>query len=141
MTALEVLSAFNYGLVLVYGLVLTAEIAGGCAGRRQRCFLAGLSAVFLLVQFLCWQLFGFETVERLYPLIVHLPLILALVLVLKKPVFVSAVSTCTGYLCCQIPNWGRAVIEMATGSPLAGQIGYTLLIVPVFILPTRPTTP
>ncbi len=137
MTALEVLSAFNYGLVLVYGLVLTAEIAGGCTGRRQRCFLAGLSAAFLGVQILCWRLFGFETVERLYPLIVHLPLILALVLVLKKPVFVSAVSTCTGYLCCQIPNWGRAVIEMTTGSPLAGQIGYTLLIVPVFLLLLR----
>ena len=42
MTWLTLLSTFNYGLVLVYGLVLTAEIAGGCAGRWQRGFLAGL---------------------------------------------------------------------------------------------------
>ncbi len=137
MTVLSLLSVFNYGLVLVYGLVLTAEIAGGCAGRWQRGFLAGLCAAFLAVQFLCWQLFGFETVQRLYPLIVHLPLCLALVLVLKKPLSVAAVSTCTGYLCCQIPNWGRAVAEALSGSPLVGQICYTLLIVPVFVLLLR----
>ena len=35
MTWLTLLSTFNYGLVLVYGLVLTAEIAGGCAGLSR----------------------------------------------------------------------------------------------------------
>ena len=45
MTWLTLLSTFNYGLVLVYGLVLTAEIAGGIIliGIGVKLLAAGLS--------------------------------------------------------------------------------------------------
>ena len=44
MTWLTLLSTFNYGLVLVYGLVLTAEIAGGIilVGIGVKLLLEGL---------------------------------------------------------------------------------------------------
>ena len=43
MTLLSALGVFNYGLVLIYGLILSVAIAGGCrrnvsSSRLRRCF-------------------------------------------------------------------------------------------------------
>ncbi len=137
MTAADVLSVFNYGLVLIYGLVLSVDIAGGAKTRRERDIELLLCPVFLLIQSVCYLALGVDSVKRIYPLIVHIPLTLSLIFLLKKPVGVAIVATCTGYLCCQIPRWVDISIEAVTGSALAGEIGYTLVIVPVFLLLRR----
>ena len=36
MTLLSALGVFNYGLVLIYGLILSVAIAGGCRTARHR---------------------------------------------------------------------------------------------------------
>lgn len=137
MTFLDVLSVFNYGLVLIYGLFLSAAISGGWQTRRQRQFIIALIPVFLLIQSVCYLILGVETVKRLYPLIVHLPLILALIFVLKKPVWKSVISTCTAYLCCQLPRCVDLLVTAVTRSSLAGEISYTVVIVPIYLLLKR----
>lgn len=59
---------------------------------------------------------------------------------------VAIVSTCTAYLCCQPPRWGRIAVEALTQSTLAAELVYILLM-PVmyyllrrFFVP-RPITP
>ena len=59
---------------------------------------------------------------------------LILILALKKPVGIALVSVCTASLCCQLPRWVNLMVTAVTGSSLAGEISYTLLILPIFLL-------
>ncbi len=137
MKPVDILSLINYGLVLIYGLFLSCDISGGWENNRQKHIIFALCPVFLLVQSVCWITFGVSAVKQIYPFIVHIPLALTLIFALKKPVGVSIVSTCTAYLCCQLPRWGDIAVTAATGSELAGEISYTILIMPAFFLLRR----
>lgn len=129
--------AITYGLVLIYGLLLSVSIAGGCETAGQKRVVAWACPVFLLAQSLAWALLGAAEVRLIYPLLVHLPLALVLVLVLKRPWGVALVSTCTAYLCCQPPRWGRIAVEAVTHSAPAGDIVYILLLCGLFYILQR----
>ena len=131
------LDVFNYGLVLIYGLFLSVSIAGGCTEKRDKKLVALLCPVFLVLQSLFALTLGTDKTMQLYPLIVHLPLVLILTLALKKPLGVAVVSTCTAYLCCQPLRWGKNAVEALTGSMLAADIAYIALLVGVFWLCER----
>ena len=128
------LGVFNYGLVLVFGLFLSVFISGGWADQRQKRLVWVLCPLFLAIQSLCWLIWGQVVVKQLYPLIVHLPLVLILVLGLKRRIDAAVVSVCTAYLCCQLPRWVNLMITAITRSPLLGEISYTLFIGPIFFL-------
>ena len=134
MSFLTVLSVFNYGLVLLYGLFLSIFISGGWSSRRQRLLVIAVCPLFLLVQSVCWLALGVDVARQLYPLIVHLPLALILILILKKKAGVALVSVCTAYLCCQLPRWIDLMVTAVTRSALAGEVCYTLVIGPIFYL-------
>lgn len=79
------LDIFCYVLVLIYGLMLSADIStGGYVSRQQKRLLTLLCLLFLLVQGLGLVLLGERTVKQLYPLVVHVPLVLILILFMKK---------------------------------------------------------
>ena len=80
MNLLAFFHIWNAGLVLIYGVFLSVFIAGGWQNRKQSRQVIVLSLLLLLIQVPLWQLLGEFTVERLYPLIIHLPLVLILVL-------------------------------------------------------------
>ena len=137
MSFLSALGAFNYGLVLIYGLFLSAAISGGWENCRQKQLIIALCPLFLLIQAPCWLILGESVTKQLYPLIVHLPLVLILIFTLKKPAGIAVVSVCTAYLCCQLPRWGDLAVTAVTRSPLVGEISYTLAIYPIFLLLRR----
>lgn len=132
------LDIFCYVLVLVYGLALSADIStGGHVSRQQKYLLTLLCLLFLLVQGLGLVLLGERTVKQLYPLVIHVPLVLILILFMKKSVGVAIVSTCTAYLCCQPPRWGRIAVETLTQSTLAAELVYILLMPVMYYLLRR----
>ena len=137
MSFLSALGAFNYGLVLIYGLFLSAAISGGWENRRQKRLIIALCPLFLLIQAPCWLILGESVTKQLYPLIVHLPLVLILIFALKKPAGIAVVSVCTAYLSCQLPRWADLAVTAVTRSPLVGEISYTLAIYPIFLLLRR----
>lgn len=101
------LDIFCYVLVLIYGLALSADLStGGYVSRQQKYLLTLLCLLFLLMQGLGLVLLGERAVKQLYPLVTHVPLVLILILFMKKSVGVAIVSTCTAYLCCQPPPLG-----------------------------------
>ena len=134
MTVLHGLELLNYGLVLLFGLFLSVLIAGGWENRRQKRLLLMMCPLLLLLQILCLLVWDVRTVERYYPLIAHVPLILILTVGMKKRVGMALVSVCTAYLCCQLPRWLRLVLVLLTGSELVGELCYTLSIFPIFYL-------
>lgn len=137
MTLMTFLYILNAGLVLIYGLFLSVFVAGGWQSGAQRRLTMALCPVFLLVQVFFWLLLGEDTVERLYPVIVHLPLVLILVFGLKKPVGASLVSVLMAYLCCQLPHWVEIAVTAVTRLELAGKIAYTVCIGPLFFVMLR----
>ena len=134
MTFLTFLSVFNYGLVLLFGLFLSTFFSGGWKNQKQKHILLVGCLIFLLIQSVCWLSLSVGVTKKLYPFIVHLPLVLILVIGLKKPAGLALVSVCTAYLCCQIPRWVNLVVTGLTDSPLAGEFCYTLTIIPLFFL-------
>lgn len=137
MELLTILEMLNYSLVLLFGLFLSVHVAGGYPQGRHPWQLWCLGLLFLVVQGACYFAWGVTTAERLYPVIVHLPLVLVLFLWIKKPLGVSLISVCTAYLCCQLPRWVSLTALALTHSPLASEIIYTLAIIPAFLLLRR----
>lgn len=132
------LDIFCYVLVLIYGLALSADLStGGYVSRQQKYLLTLLCLLFLLMQGLGLVLLGERAVKQLYPLVTHVPLVLILILFMKKSVGVAIVSTCTAYLCCQPPRWGRIAVEALTQSTLAAELVYILLIPVMYYLLRR----
>lgn len=79
------LDIFCYVLVLIYGLALSADLStGGYVSRQQKYLLTLLCLLFLLMQGLGLVLLGERAVKQLYPLVTHVPLVLILILFMKK---------------------------------------------------------
>lgn len=132
-----ILGGVNYGLVFFFGAALSVAMAGGCKSRREWAILFALCPIFLALQTLSWLILGLDVTKRLYPLLIHLPLFFVLAFGLKRPAKISLVSICAAYLCCQLPRCCDITVTAATGSPLAGQIAYTVMIAPIFLFLLR----
>jgi hypothetical protein len=83
-----------------------------------------LCVIFLFVQTASWWLLGLDLTSKLYPLIIHLPLIVIFSSYYKRPWLISAVSVLSGYLCCQAPRWFGFLAGAALDSRLADHIFY-----------------
>lgn len=132
MTLVNILSVLNSGLVFLFGALLSLLITGGCKARREWIIFFALCLFFLALQLHSLLAFGLDTAKRLYPLYIHIPLLLGLVIGLKRPVGISLGSIFAAYLCCQLPRCGAVIVITATRSVLAGQIVYTVIIAPIF---------
>ena len=137
MSLADILGGVNYGLVFFFGASLALAIAGGCRNSREWILIAALCPVFLALQTVSWLVLGLSVTKQLYPLFIHLPLLLVLTFGMKKPLGISLVSICAAYLCCQLPRCCDISVTAVTGSALAGEIVYTVLIVPIFLFLLR----
>lgn len=137
MNALSLLRFLNYGLVLLFGVFLSAHIAGGWDTSRQKYLIFALCPLSLLVQSLSCLIWSVGYTQKIYPLIVHLPLILALILVLKKTVGMAVAGVSIAYLCCQLPSWVSMAVFALTQSQLLAELSYTLIIFPFYYLLRR----
>ena len=137
MTFLDIFGMINFGLVFLFGAILSLLITGGCKTWRSWTVFFALCSIFLALLTYSWLRFGLDFTNRIYPLLIHFPLFLGLIVGLKKPAGISLVSICTAYLCCQLPRCGTVIITAATDSALAGQIAYTLIIAPIFFFLRR----
>ncbi|MEG2421105.1 MAG: ATP-binding protein [Oscillospiraceae bacterium] len=133
----RLLAAFNYGLVLLFGVFLSVLFAGGVKDRLDRMKILLFVIFTLILQTSCSLLFGLDVTTKLYPLIAHLPLILFLVLALKKPVGISIVSVLTAYFCCQLPRWAGVLAQEISHSRTPYLITYSIAAISFFFLICR----
>ncbi|MBE6991316.1 MAG: GHKL domain-containing protein [Ruminococcaceae bacterium] len=132
--AITLFRLLNYGLVMIYGTMLTVGFAGGCHNKRQKITVLIVIVSLLLLQAGFFALFGIEVTEQLYPLIAHLPLILVLALGFKRSWGISLTSMLTAYFCCQLPLWVGTFAMACFRSELAYEISYFIAIFPIFFL-------
>lgn len=99
----------NYGLILVFGTLISFEFAGVEKTAKNFQKEIFFICVMFLVQFSSWHFFGLETTKKIYPLIVHFPLIFSLVYFFRSTWLMAFVSVISAYLCCQTPRWFATV--------------------------------
>ena len=122
--AVTVIGLLRFGVSLIFGITVSVLFAGIELTKKNRLVTGLLCVIFLFVQTASWWLLGLDLTSKLYPLIIHLPLIVIFSLYYKRPWLISVVSVLSGYLCCQAPRWFGFLAGAALDSRLADHIFY-----------------
>jgi len=97
-----IIGRISYGIIAIFGITLSAAFSSADRQQGAGKKIAIFCACSLVIQVTCSVLFGMELTQMLYPLLVHLPLIIFLAKGFGVPWLVSLVSVFTAYQCCQI---------------------------------------
>lgn len=119
-----VIGLIRFGTSLLFGVAVTVLFAGIERTRKNDIVVGLACAVLLMVQFVSWLFLGLDITSKLYPVIIHLPMIFLCSLYFKRPWLTSAASVLTAYLCCQAPRWIGFLAGAAVGSRLADHLFY-----------------
>lgn len=122
--AVTVIGLLRFGASLVFGIAVSVLFAGVEPTRKNKRVAIVLCIIFLLVQTVSWRLLGLDLTSKLYPLIIHLPLIVIFTLHYKRPWLMSAIGVLSGYLCCQAPRWIGFLAGAALDSRIADHLFY-----------------
>ncbi len=119
-----VIGLIRFGFSLIFGVMVSVLLAGIESTRKNMFIISFLCAFFLFIQFISWWTLGLDLTAKLYPLIIHLPMIVILSIYYKCPWHISAISVLTDYLCCQVPRWIGFLAGAALGSKIADHAFY-----------------
>lgn len=98
------LSLLNDVAVGIFGVMLSASFGGALRGRRNRIILLFCIVLMMFFHWLVYSLWSVDIGSKLYPLIVHVPLIVVLFILTKKLLW-SVISVLCAYLFCEIRRW------------------------------------
>ena len=132
---MEQLLFFLYGAaVLLFGIFVSAAFAGVKSNKKNIAILVGIFVFSGLLQLAVYMLLGEEFIWKLYPLISHLPVLIALCTVFCKKPVAAAASLFTAYLCCQPSKWFGLLIYGITDSMVEQYITRILVLVLVAVI-------
>lgn len=100
-----ILELFHYGTIMLFGIYLSAAFLGIMMNRRNVLILLGFSAVLGAINTFFFIKCGVIVTEQVYPLIIHLPLVLFLIFFYRYKTGAAVVAVTLAYLCCQLSNW------------------------------------
>lgn len=126
----QILSFIHNLTTMLFGIYISAFFLGVKQNRKNILTLFLLFSCEGIVYIINFMLFGVAVTDRLYAVIIHLPLILFLTLYYKYPVTSSCISVFSAYLCCQLSNWLGLLVLAITGKQWCY---YTLRILITFI--------
>ena len=111
--AVTILSYLHNATTLLFGIYISAAFLGILMNRRNILTLLGFSVSIGIIYLVSYYFLGTSWTKKIYPLIIHLPLILFLTFFYHYRLSLSSLSVVTTYLCCQISNWiGIAVLDL-----------------------------
>ena len=100
---------------MLFGIFLSAFFLGVKQDKKNVLKLLLLAVISGTLYFAMASLLDSTMVDQLYPLLVHVPLLLVLVLYYKFRILPSLISIFTAYLCCQCSNWMGLLALSVTG--------------------------
>ena len=100
-----ILTMIQYGIILIFGVVISTSFLGIQFNRRNSIVIFAFSAILIFIQIFFYYLIGYHLTESIYPIIIHLPLIMFLVLHFHKGILPSTIAVMSAYLCCQLCKW------------------------------------
>ena len=109
----NILSILHHATTLLFGVYISSAFLGIRMNRKNILILFGFTSAVGAIYVLSFICFGEVITTQIYPLIIHIPLIIFLSLFYKYKPMLSALSVLTAYLCCQISKWvGLVALDM-----------------------------
>ena len=133
----EILSYLHNATTLLFGVYISAAFLGVKMSRKNTLMLLLFTLVSGAFYVLTYVLFGEKLTEQLYPLIVHLPLVIFLTSFYEYKFSLSCLSVLTAYLCCQASNWlGLAALNITNSQAVYYSVRIIATVI-VFVLLIR----
>lgn len=101
----QLIYMFHNFILLIFGVFLTFSFSGIHFVKKNIVIASVFSVLSGLLQLMFFILCGEEFVRKLYPLFVHLPLLLLVIFYFRKRFFSTIASITTAYLCCHPARW------------------------------------
>ncbi len=124
----------RFGFSLFFGITISILFAGIKQTRKNNITLVFICIFLLLAQYTSLWFFGLETTSKLYPFLIHVPIILLFTLYFKRTWLISVTSVVSAYLCCQAPRWIGFIAGDAFKSTTADHISYIISIILAYLL-------
>ncbi len=109
-----ILGFLNFSVLLFFGIYVSASFLQLESTRKNHLILFGFGSVLNLLQLLLYMLIGMEHTQMLYPLVVHLPVVLLFLLVYKQKLLPVLLAIFSAYLCCQASKWFSILAQAIT---------------------------
>ncbi len=127
----------NLVSVGVFGMVLSAAFCDIFWTRKKVLAMVGGIAGILLFQGILYFNVDANMVEKIYPFITHLPLIV-LLCILNQKFFWPTVSVLTAYLCCQLRRWlALLIVAVFAGDSVMQNITELTITFPILFVLVR----
>ena len=137
----HLLFIFDGIAVGIFGCILSASFCDCLNTKRNRLLLCCYMSVIMLLQGLVCIVWDFNYLRLIYPLIVHLPLMLSLYIITKK-FFWSLVSVFLAYLCCQLRRWvALLAVYIVSGDALMLSAIQLIITLPLLLFLLHYVTP
>lgn len=127
-------SLLNDIAVSLFGSVLSASFCNALNTRRNRQIFWCCVVIAPLMQGWIYSIGDADFLRRIYPLIIHLPLVLLLCFLTKRTLW-STISVLTAYLCCQLRRWvALLTVALVSGGSMLQDIVELIVTVPLLFL-------
>lgn len=127
--------------VYLYGLCLTAAFLSLPFTKRGLAIAILQTGLCLTLQFGLERIFGYSTVEKLYPLICHLPILLSAVFIYKRSLSSSAVALLAAYLLTTPRQFLGEFVAVFWKVPNANTLAKIIVTLPLLLLFLKLLTP
>lgn len=135
------LSLLNDGAVSIFGSVLSASFCNVLHTQKNRRMFWCSMAVILLLQCMIYSVWDAEFMRKMYPLAVHLPLLLLLYGMTRKVLW-PVISVLTAYLCCQMRRWiALFTVALISGDAMTQDIVELIVTIPLLLVLLRLVAP
>ena len=125
----QIMTTINGAVLLAFGIILTAAFSGIRLNKRSVLIFSGLYVFSGILQLVSALVLTQDAVWKLYPVITHLPLILLLCLVYRKPAVAAMAATFTAYLFCLPAKWfGVIAFEITQSAVLESTVRIVTLL-------------
>ena len=110
------ISLLNNMAVSFFGGILSASFCNALSTRKRKLIFIGCMVLLPLIQSILYFSKGADFVRHIYPLAVHLPLVIVLWMLTGKLLW-SVFSVQAAYLCCELRRW----VALATVAAFSGR--------------------
>ena len=130
----DLIPFLNDWAVSVFGSVLAACFCSALTTRRNKWIFWVSMALIPIVQSYIYYTWDGGFLRKIYPLLVHIPLLIVLVCLTRRVLW-PFISIFTAYLCCQLRRWiALFVIQLLGGGELMRCSVELLVTIPLLLL-------
>lgn len=135
------ISLLNDIAVTLFGSLLSASFCDALDSRRNRWIFWCCMALLPILQGAVYSIWSADHLRSIYPLIVHLPLLLVLWVLTGKLLW-PLISILSAYLCCELRRWiALLAVALLHGGNMMQDIGELIVTLPLLLLLLRFFTP